>query len=63
MQKVIVKIMNDGTTTIEGAGIKGVACSLHTQPFVAALGKIVSEKPTSEQFEVTEQSQVVGGMQ
>lgn len=37
--EVIVKIKPDGTTTVEASNVQGTSCSLHTAPFIAALGK------------------------
>ena len=37
--EVIIKVKPNGQSTVEASNVQGTACSLHTAPFIAALGK------------------------
>ena len=50
MAEVIVTVSPKGETKIHAEGIQGTACSLHTRPFVNAIGVQVSEEPLPEMF-------------
>ena len=57
--EVIVKIKPDGTTTVEASNVQGTSCSLHTAPFIAALGKGKRQTIKPEMFEETTLQQQV----
>jgi hypothetical protein len=50
MPEVIITIKKDGSAKVHAEGIQGTACSLHTLPFVAALGEKTGEEPLPEMF-------------
>jgi Protein of unknown function (DUF2997) len=50
MSQVIVTINPAGETTVEADGITGSQCSLHTRPYILALGKPIQSKPKAEMF-------------
>jgi hypothetical protein len=59
MAEVIIRVRPDGGATIEADNVQGSACSLHTAPFVAALGKRAGEKAKPEMFQEAAQQQQV----
>ncbi len=59
MAEVIIRVRPDGATTVEADNVQGPACSLHTAPFVTALGKRAGEQPKPEMFQEAAQQQQV----
>ncbi len=56
MAQIIINIKPNGQATVEADGIQGTACSLHTQPYVRALGIKDGELPKAEMFATQDQS-------
>jgi hypothetical protein len=50
MRKIVVKI-NKGQVTVTPEGFKGESCKNATAALEKALGKVVSDTPTSEMYE------------
>jgi hypothetical protein len=52
MAEVIIRVSPDGKATVEAEGVQGSVCTLHTQPFLNALGgKVLEDRPKAEMFE------------
>ena len=51
MEKIIVQIKKDGTTTVEVNGVKGQACKDLTRGMEEALGKVENVQETQEIYE------------
>ncbi len=60
MPEIQITIKKDGTTTVKAEGVQGPSCSLHTQPYIRALGKVIRSTPTAEMFQsdTTNEAQV-----
>ena len=48
MEKIRVRIKNDGTTQVSAEGVKGSSCQALTKSIEDALGKVVSDEETEE---------------
>jgi len=59
MKKLIVKIADDGQTTIEAEGFKGSACLEASKRYIEGLGR---ESSSQKKPEFYEQSEIVAGM-
>jgi len=61
MAEIIIRVRPTGETTVEADGIVGSACSLHTRPYVEALGQQTGELPKGEMFQQADQEQQIHG--
>ena len=50
MAEIIITVKPDGSVKVHAEGIQGPACSVHTRPYVLALGEQVGEEPLPEMF-------------
>jgi hypothetical protein len=57
---IIVDISPEGEVKIEGRGFKGAECHKATAALEAALGKIVSSRPTPEFYQAQAQKARTG---
>ena len=55
---VIVTVKPNGETNVEADGIKGTQCSLHTAPYIKALGQRTGEAAKPEMFEQQQANEV-----
>lgn len=54
MEKIIIRIKPDATTTIEVNGVKGASCKDLTKGLEEALGAVQSEEKTGEFYDEPE---------
>lgn len=50
MADIVITIAPDGSTKVHAEGIQGSSCTLHTLPYVNAIGIRVGEEALPEMF-------------